>query len=95
MMLIVLAASTAILVNRLGNANLASAQTAQTVAALAAARAALIAYASTEPERVPGAPVRLPCPDIDASGGLADGEARVRLGLEKNDTLPVPGQDRS
>lgn len=77
MMLIVLAASTAILVNRLGNANLASAQTAKTVAALAAARAALIAYAATEPDRVPGAAVRLPCPDIDSTGGLADGEAHA------------------
>lgn len=75
MMLVVLAASTAILVNRLGNANLGSAKTAKTVAALGAARAALLAYAATEPDRVPGAPVRLPCPDIDGTGGFADGEA--------------------
>ena len=77
MMLVVLAAATAILVNRLNAANLASSRASMSSAALAEARDALLAYAATEPDRVPGAPVRLPCPDLDASGGLLDGEAHA------------------
>lgn len=77
MMLVVLVAVSAILVGRLNAANLAAMQNAKTAAALADARAALLAFAATEPDRVPGAPVRLPCPDIDGSGGLADGEAHT------------------
>lgn len=77
MMLVVLVAISAILVGRLNSANLSAMRSAKSTAALADAREALLDFAATEPNRVPGAPVRLPCPDLDASGGFADGVAHT------------------
>ncbi len=88
MMLVVLVAASAILVSRLNAMNLSSARAKESTAALAVAREALLAYAATEPDRVPGAPVRLPCPDLDAGGGLIDGEAHAaQCGAESENVL--------
>ncbi len=77
MMLVILVALTAVLVGRLNAINPDAARTAETSAALAEAKSALLAWASTLPDRVPGRPVRLPCPDLDGGGGFADGEAHA------------------
>ncbi|MEO1244431.1 MAG: hypothetical protein AAFX56_02010 [Pseudomonadota bacterium] len=74
-MLVILAAASAILVNRFNAARLVSLKLTASAEVLSEARSALLAYAAVQPELVPGAPVRLPCPDLDASGGFADGEA--------------------
>ena len=88
MMLVVLVAASAILVNRLSAMNLANARAERSTTALADARDALLAFAATEPDRVPGAPVRLPCPDVDASGGFEDGESHASAcGAESENVL--------
>jgi len=76
-MLVILAASSAILVSRFGTAQFEALRASATADALSEARAALLAYAAAEPELVAGAPVRLPCPDLDDSGGFAPGEAHT------------------
>jgi hypothetical protein len=77
MMLVVLVAATAVLVTKL-NSNDARARSltdAQDV--LAEARQALLDYAAVHPDFVPGETVKLPCPDMDASGGLLEGESHT------------------
>ncbi len=77
MMLVVLVAVTAILVERLGALDPARARATRTSAALAEAKSALLAWAATLPDRQPGTPVRLPCPDLDGGGGFNPGEAHT------------------
>ena len=76
-MLVILAASSAILVSRFGTVQFEALRASATAESLSEARAALLAYAAAEPELVAGAPVRLPCPDLDGSGGFAPGEAHA------------------
>ncbi len=76
-MLVILAASSAILVSRFGTAQFEARRAVATADALSEARAALLAYAAAEPELVAGAPARLPCPDLDGTGGFAPGEAHT------------------
>ncbi len=77
LMLVVLAAVSAILVGRLGTVNHGAAATARTADVLADAKTALLAFAAVQPDTLPGTPVRLPCPDIDGTGGTADGIAHA------------------
>jgi len=76
-MLVILAASSAILVTRFSSAQFEAHRASATADMLSEARAALLAYAAAEPELVAGAPVRLPCPDLDGTGGFAPGEAHT------------------
>lgn len=77
MMLLLLTAVTAVLVSRLGNVSRGAAEATHTADVLAEAKAALLAYAAIRPDVEPGAPVRLPCPDMDAGGMSADGVAHA------------------
>ncbi len=77
MMLVVVAAASAALVARLSEQSLRSRQAGDTHVVLAAAKQALIDYAATYPDRVPGAAVQLPCPDIDAGGAWLEGESHA------------------
>jgi hypothetical protein len=54
-----------------------SARTRAQAAALAAAREALLGYATLDDPARPGELGFLPCPDSDASGGFAEGEAHA------------------
>lgn len=74
-MLLILVAVTAILVSRLAALQGGGSAAAHTSSVLAEAREALLAYAAVRPDVDPGAPVRLPCPDMDGTGSSADGIA--------------------
>tara|TARA_R110002096_G_scaffold130643_5_gene279912 strand:- start:7572 stop:8996 length:1425 start_codon:yes stop_codon:yes gene_type:complete len=72
-MLAVIVATLAVLLVNLNRNDLRTRQLEKTQAMLADAREALLDFAVTHPDRDPGAAFSLPCPDIDASGGFADG----------------------
>lgn len=76
-MLVVIVAAAAILVTRLNRNDWQHIESSATQAALAAAKVALLDYAGSYPDQVPGAAVQLPCPDLDGSGGTLDGEAHT------------------
>ncbi len=76
-MLAIMVAATAILVSRLSASDVRAAQLDRTQAALSEARNALIAYAAVQPDMNFGAAASLPCPDIDDSLGLPEGEAHA------------------
>ena len=77
LLLVVIVAASSVLVTQLSDSRLREQQKSDTQYALAAAKRALIDFAASYPDRVPGAAAQLPCPDIDASGGLPEGEAHV------------------
>ena len=77
LMLVVIIAASSVLVTQMSDARLRLQQDSATQAALAAAKKALISYAATYPDLNPGSPAQLPCPDIDAGGGLPDGAAHT------------------
>lgn len=77
MMLVVIVAAAAMLVARLNRNDWQQVESSATQAALAAAKAALLDYAGSSPDLVPGAAVQLPCPDLDNSGATRDGEAHT------------------
>ena len=76
MLAVILATSTVLLAN-LDRDEIRTRKLADTQQALAAARTALIEYALINPDINPGRAHSLPCPDIDDSGGFADGEAHT------------------
>lgn len=76
MLAVIVATSTVLLVN-LNRDSLRTRQLEQTQAVLATARQALLDFAVTHPDRIPGAAFSLPCPDLDASGGFPDGVAHA------------------
>ncbi len=76
-MLGVIAATATVLLLNLSRDDLRTRQFKQTQSTLAVAREALIDYALLNPDYNPGEPFSLPCPDIDAGGGFADGEAHT------------------
>ena len=75
MMLVVIVGTATILVTKLGLNVMRSTESANTQLALSTAREALLDFAMSLPDTLPGEPVRLPCPDIDSGGGMLDGEA--------------------
>ncbi|HNP63466.1 MAG TPA: hypothetical protein PKH39_05980 [Woeseiaceae bacterium] len=76
-MLGIIAATATVLLLNLNRDDLRTRQLEQTQSILATAREALIDYALLNPDHNPGEPYSLPCPDIDTSGGFADGEAHT------------------
>ncbi|MDJ0941341.1 MAG: hypothetical protein QNJ00_16385 [Woeseiaceae bacterium] len=77
MMLVLMVAATAVLVSRLSTTELRALRLETTQDALAAARRAIIDHAAVQPDLAFGDPVTLPCPDIDDSLGLDEGEAHT------------------
>ena len=77
LMLAVLAATATVLLATLSNNELKTRRQIETRQVLADARRALIEYAIVNPDLSAAKPHSLPCPDIDASGGLLDGEAHT------------------
>ncbi|MBT8077051.1 MAG: hypothetical protein KJO31_00660 [Gammaproteobacteria bacterium] len=77
LMLVVVVAASAVLVNRLNNDAAKLLRRTSTQAVLADAKAALLEYAATYPDRFPGEPYQLPCPDLDGAGGTLDGESHT------------------
>jgi type II secretory pathway pseudopilin PulG len=75
MMLVVIVGAAAILVTKLSGNSGRSISAATTQVAMATARNALLDYATSYPDLVPGESIQLPCPDIDAGGATLDGEA--------------------
>ena len=75
MMLVVLVAATAVLVTRLNMNEARARQQTDAQDILTNARRALLDYALLNPDMSPGESARLPCPDIDGSGGWLEGEA--------------------
>lgn len=75
MMLVLIVAATAALVTRLGSTDLRTSRLVASQDVLASTREALLQFAVIQPDRVPGSPVLLPCPDLDDSGGFLEGEA--------------------
>jgi len=75
MMLVVIVGAASILVTQLNrNAGLVL-QSSATQRSLAQAKEALLAYAMSYPDLYGGSSVLLPCPDLNAGGGLQDGES--------------------
>lgn len=87
MMLVLLVAATAVLVSRLGTTEMRVRQIATTQDALASARAALLHYAAIRPDQSLGSPVALPCPDIDDSAGLDEGDAHTNTCGSSGETV--------
>lgn len=75
MMLVVIVGAATILVTKLGLNLLRASESAKTQIALSTARDALLDFAISFPDTIPGEPVQLPCPDIDSSGSTLDGES--------------------
>lgn len=76
-MLTLMIAGTAMFVAGLSTTDLRAQRLVATQISLAEAREALIAYAAIRPDRIPGEPAALPCPDVDDSGGLLEGVAHT------------------
>lgn len=76
-MLLVLVAASAVFVTRLSGNELRSLSSSKSNVALAFARQALLDHAAVRPDMVFGQPVTLPCPDIDDSMGLDEGESHT------------------
>jgi hypothetical protein len=75
MMLILVLGVAALLVRELAARASTTARTADNAAALARAREALLGYAAVFDAANPGTLGLLPCPDVNAGGGFAEGEA--------------------
>lgn len=76
MLAVIVATSTVLLVNLNGD-DLRTRQLSETRAVLALARESLVEYALVNPDVNPTRAHSLPCPDIDETGGFADGEAHT------------------
>ena len=72
-LLVLMVASAATLVTKTGETRARLLRERVSQEALAEAKAALLEFAVTYPDRVPGQPYQLPCPDLDASGPWLDG----------------------
>lgn len=77
MMLVVIIGAAAVLVTKLNRNTAQITATAKTGLAMAEAREALIGYALSYPDRVPGSAVQFPCPDLDDTGTTLDGESHT------------------
>jgi len=77
MMLIVIVGATAILVTKLSRNAGRSIEAIATQLALATAKNALLDFAVSYPDLVPGAAMQLPCPDLDNSGVTLEGESHT------------------
>ena len=77
MMLVVMVAAIAVLVTRLNQNDRRVQRLSETQEVLALAKTAVIDYAATYPDLNADFATRLPCPDIDDSGGLLEGEAHT------------------
>lgn len=77
MMLVVIVGAATILVTKLGSNLLRATESAKTQIALSTARDALLDFAISFPDTTPGAPLQLPCPDIDETGSTLDGESHT------------------
>lgn len=76
-MLVLLVTATAVLVTRLDANDTRIRELADAQGVLAAAREALLDHAAVVPDFAPGEPIKLPCPDIDGSGGFLEGQAHT------------------
>jgi len=77
LMLIVIVASTTVLLANVNRDDVRTRRMSDTQALLAEAKQALLQYAVLNPDMNPGRSFSLPCPDIDASGGLPEGVAHT------------------
>ncbi len=77
MMLVVIVGAAAILVTKLSRNAGRSIEASATQTAMAAARNALLDFAISYPDMMPGESMQLPCPDLDAGGITLDGEAHT------------------
>lgn len=77
MMLVVIVGAAAVLVTKLNRNAAQIAASSRTVDALAEARDALLGFALSYPDRMPGESVQLPCPDLDDTGGTLAGESHT------------------
>lgn len=77
LMLVVIVASASVLLANVNRDDLRARRIANTQALLAEAREALLEYAVLNPDLNAGRPFSLPCPDIDAGGGLPEGVAHT------------------
>lgn len=77
LMLIVIVASTTVLLANVNRDDQHTRRMTDTRASLAEAREALLDYAVLNPDLNAGRSFSLPCPDIDASGGLPEGVAHT------------------
>jgi len=75
LMLVVIIASASVLLANLNRDDFRTRRVSDTQATLAAAKEALLEYAVLNPDANPGRSYSLPCPDMDGSGGLPEGEA--------------------
>jgi len=76
-MLAVIVAMSTLLLTKLSRDDLRILQLERSQAMLAEARTALIDFALVNPDVNPGQAHSLPCPDIDSSGGFAEGESHT------------------
>jgi len=77
MMLVIIVGASAILVTKLSRNAVRSTEAIATQTAMATARNALLDFALSYPDMVPGDSMQLPCPDIDNGGATLDGEAHT------------------
>jgi hypothetical protein len=77
MMLVVIIGASALLVTKLNRNTTQIAATSRTSEAMAQAKDAVLGFALSYPDRVPGSPVQLPCPDLDDTGATLEGEAHT------------------
>ena len=77
LLLVVLVVSAGALVSKASDARARQERAKQTQAALVNGKRALLEFALSHPDRVPGEPVQLPCPDRDASATWIDGESHT------------------
>lgn len=77
LLLVLMVASAGVLVTKANEARARLLRGTETQAALASAKRALVEFAATYPDRFPGQPLQLPCPDLDAGGAWLDGEAHT------------------
>jgi len=87
MMLVVIVAAATILVTKLSRHSGNSTEAVATQTVLATAKNALLDFAVTHPDLVPGAALQLPCPDIDDSGGMPEGESHTLDCAEPGQTV--------
>jgi len=77
MMLVVIVGAAAILVTKLNRNTGRAVESATTQMAMVTARNALLDFAAAYPDMLPGASMRLPCPDLDGGGITLEGEAHT------------------
>lgn len=77
LMLVVIVASASVLLANVNRDDLRTRRIAETQEILAGAKGALLEFATLNPDLNAGRPFSLPCPDLDGSGGLAEGVAHT------------------